>query len=87
MNPNVNISTDYRYHPEGADMQLLCKLFEDRLPGNTFGFDFDRSGKLRIKSWSRNKARYYEQLLHNNHEPEQVATTFVQKCGDRLISL
>ena len=88
MNSRVNnIPTSYRYHPEGPDMQVLCKLFEKRLPGNTFGFNIDRSGKLRIKSWSRDKARYYEQLLHNDHEPDQVVNTFAEKCGDRLILL
>jgi hypothetical protein len=87
MNSNVNIPTNYRYHPEGKDTQVLCQLFEKQLPDNTFGFDIDRSGKLRIKSWSRDKARYYEQLLHDYHEPKQVAELFAEKCGTRFILL
>lgn len=81
------IKTSYRYHPEGKDLQVLCKLFEEKLPNARFGFDLDRTGELRIKCWSGTGSRYYEQLLHDNHEPEQVAETFRDKCGTRLISL
>jgi hypothetical protein len=81
------LSTDYRYHPEGADLAALCKQFEQQLPNASFGFDIDtRSGKLRIKCWSSTKDRYYEQLLHNSHEPNKVLETFVEKCGTRLIT-
>jgi len=81
------ISTSYRYHPEGQDIQTLCVSFENSMPNAKFGFDIDKSGKLRIRCWSRDHSRYYEQLLHDHHEPNTVLETFRDKCGTRLILL
>ena len=84
----TEISTEYRYHPENQDMQVLCKQFEAQLPTASFGHKYIREGLtgrvlLKIEAWDSSHSRYYAQVLRDSQEPEDVVARFYESLKPR----
>ena len=77
----TEIDTQYRYHPESIDMQVLCKKLEEQLPTAQFTHKYvneDFSGRtlLMLEAWDESFERYYSQVLRETQEPEDIAARF-----------
>jgi hypothetical protein len=84
----TEISTEYRYHPESADMQTLCKQFEQQLPTARFSHKYVRenlTGRtlLMVEAWDKSHQRYYSQVLRDSQEPEDIAARFYESLKPR----
>lgn len=81
----------YRYEPQTEDVEKLADLLSSRMPNTKFQFQLDQTtGQLRVRGCvgrTTQEYRYYEQLLRNEHEPEQVVETFENKfkCQPQLV--
>lgn len=68
-------------------MHALCNHLEDKLPSAKFShsYDIDTCGRMliRIEAWDESRSRYYNQLLRDTQEPEEVAERFYNRLKPR----
>lgn len=84
----TEIDTEYRYHPENKDMQVLCKHFEEQLPNAHFGHKYIQeriTGRtlLMVEAYDESRHRYYSQVLRDTQEPEDIVARFYESLKPR----